>query len=58
MTALTSWVLNHRRLVVGVWIAVTVGAFAAIGPAGDSLMLLCQVERGCGSLEVGAQERV
>ena len=37
MTALTSWVLGHKRLVVGVWIAVTVGAFAAIGPAGNSL---------------------
>ncbi len=37
MTTLTSWVLSHKRLVVGVWIAVTIGAFAAIGPAGDSL---------------------
>ena len=37
MATLTSWVLNHKRLVVGVWIAVTIGAFAAIGPAGDSL---------------------
>ncbi len=37
MTTLTSWVLRHKRLVVGAWIAVTFGAFAAIGPAADSL---------------------
>jgi RND superfamily putative drug exporter len=37
VTTLTSWVLNHKRLVVGFWIAVTVAAFAAIQPAGDAL---------------------
>ena len=42
MTALTSWVLDHRRLVVGVWVAVTVGAFAALGPAGRLLVAAVQ----------------
>jgi RND superfamily putative drug exporter len=37
MTTLTHWVLAHKRMVVGAWIAVTIGAFAAIGPAGGSL---------------------
>ena len=37
MTTVTNWVLDHKRLVVGLWIAITVGAFAAIGPAGSAL---------------------
>ena len=37
MGALTGWVLGHKRLVVGLWLLVTVGAFAAIGPAGNAL---------------------
>ena len=37
MSALTRWVLGHKRLVVGCWLAVTVAAFAAIGPAGGAL---------------------
>src|SRR3712207_1817651 len=37
MSVLTSWVLGHKRLVGGFWLAVTIGAFAAIGPAGSSL---------------------
>ena len=37
MAALTGWVLSHKRLVVGFWVAVTIAAFAAIGPAGSSL---------------------
>ena len=37
MAALTSWVLRHKRLVLGFWIAVTVASFAAIGPAGSAL---------------------
>jgi RND superfamily putative drug exporter len=37
MTSLTRWVLAHKRLVVGFWIIVTIGAFAAITPAGDAL---------------------
>ena len=37
MTALTGWVLDHKRLVVGFWVAVTIAAFAAIGPAGSAL---------------------
>jgi uncharacterized membrane protein YdfJ with MMPL/SSD domain len=37
MRRVTSFVLDHKRLVVGVWLAVTVAAFAAIGPAGNSL---------------------
>ncbi len=37
MTTLTRWVLAHKRLVAGVWLLVTIAAFAAIGPAGDAL---------------------
>jgi RND superfamily putative drug exporter len=37
MPALARWVLCHKRLVVGFWVAVTIAAFAAIGPAGKSL---------------------
>ena len=37
MTALTRWVLDHKRLVLGLWLAVTIAAFAAIGPAGSAL---------------------
>src|SRR4051795_9260960 len=37
MPALAGWVLDHKRLVVSFWAAVTIAAFAAIGPAGKSL---------------------
>jgi RND superfamily putative drug exporter len=37
VTTLTDWVLSHKGLVVGFWVAVTVAAFAAIQPAGDAL---------------------
>jgi RND superfamily putative drug exporter len=37
MATLTGWVLAHKRLVVGVWLVVTLAAFAAIGPAGKAL---------------------
>ena len=37
MTALTRFVLGHKRLVLGFWLAVTIAAFAAIGPAGRAL---------------------
>ena len=37
MTALTRFVLAHKRLVVGFWLVVTVAAFAAIRPAGNAL---------------------
>ena len=37
MPALAPWVLKHKRLVIGFWVAVTIAAFAAIGPAGKSL---------------------
>ena len=37
MNALTRFVLDHKRLVLGLWLAVTVAAFAAIGPAGSAL---------------------
>ena len=37
MTALTRWGLDHKRLVLGFWLAVTIVAFAAIGPAGSAL---------------------
>jgi RND superfamily putative drug exporter len=37
MTMVTEWVLRHRRLVAGFWIALTIAAFAAIQPAGNAL---------------------
>ena len=37
MPALARWTLKHKRLVSGFWVAVTIAAFAAIGPAGKSL---------------------
>ena len=37
MKVLTRFVLDHKRLVVGFWLVVTVAAFAAIGPAGKAL---------------------
>jgi RND superfamily putative drug exporter len=37
VNALTRFVLDHKRLVLGFWLAVTIGAFAAIGPAGSAL---------------------
>jgi putative drug exporter of the RND superfamily len=37
MSALTRFVLGHKRLVLGFWLAVTVAAFAAIGPSGSAL---------------------
>ena len=37
MTALTRWVLSHKRLVTGVWVVITIAAFASIQPASDAL---------------------
>ena len=37
MTAVTRFVLAHKRIVVAFWLVVTIAAFAAIGPANDSL---------------------
>lgn len=37
MSVLTRFVLGHKRIVVGFWLVVTIGAFAAIGPATGSL---------------------
>ena len=37
MAALTDWVLRHKRLVLGLWLVVTIAAFAAVGPAGSAL---------------------
>ena len=37
MTALTRFVLAHKRLVLVFWLVVTVGAFAAVQPAGNAL---------------------
>jgi RND superfamily putative drug exporter len=37
MSVLTRFVLGHKRIVVGFWLIVTIGAFAAIGPASGSL---------------------
>ena len=37
MSTLTGWVLAHKRLVVCIWVGVTLVAFAAIGPANKAL---------------------
>jgi putative drug exporter of the RND superfamily len=37
MAALTRWVLGHKKLVVGLWIALAIAGFAAMKPAGDAL---------------------
>jgi len=37
MNILTRFVLDHKRLVLGFWLVVTIAAFAAIGPAGSAL---------------------
>ena len=37
MTTLTRWVLRHKKLVVGLWLVLAIGGFAAIKPAGDAL---------------------
>ena len=37
MNVLTRFVLDHKRLVVGFWLVVTIAAFAAITPAGNAL---------------------
>ncbi|HEX5782629.1 MAG TPA: hypothetical protein VFX80_11945, partial [Solirubrobacteraceae bacterium] len=34
---MTRWVLAHKRLVTGLWVLVTIAAFAAIQPASDAL---------------------
>jgi putative drug exporter of the RND superfamily len=36
MTALTRWVLAHKKLVVAVWVMLTVAGIAAMGPANRS----------------------
>src|SRR5687767_8829422 len=35
--SLTRWLLNHKRTVVGLWLAITVVAFAAVDPASKAL---------------------
>jgi RND superfamily putative drug exporter len=37
MPALTRWVLAHKRIVVGFWIALTIAGMAAAGPASRAL---------------------
>jgi RND superfamily putative drug exporter len=37
LSALTRWVLAHKRTVVAVWVALTVAGMAAAGPATDAL---------------------
>ncbi len=37
MTALTRFVLGHKRLVVGFWVVVTIAAFAALQPSSKAL---------------------
>ncbi len=37
MNVLTRLVLDHKRLVLGLWLVVTIAAFAAIQPAGNAL---------------------
>jgi RND superfamily putative drug exporter len=37
MNRLVDVILSHKRLVIAFWAVVTIAAFAAVGPAGDSL---------------------
>ena len=37
MSSLTRWVLAHKRIVVAVWVALTLAGVAAAGPASDAL---------------------
>jgi RND superfamily putative drug exporter len=37
MNFLARFVLDHKRLVLGLWVAVTIAAFAAIGPSSNAL---------------------
>ena len=37
MLTLTRWVLTHKRAVAGLWLAITIVAFAAVQPAGKAL---------------------
>ena len=37
MATLTRWVLGHKKLIVGLWIVLAIGGFAALKPAGDAL---------------------
>ena len=37
MTALTRWVLAHKRTVVITWVVLTIAGMAAAGPASDAL---------------------
>jgi RND superfamily putative drug exporter len=37
MLTVTRWVLTHKRVVVGLWLAITIAAFSAIEPAGKAL---------------------
>ena len=37
MASLTRWVLGHKRLVLGLWVVLTIGGLAATGPAGGAL---------------------
>jgi len=37
LNTLTRFVLDHKRLVLGFWLAVTIASFAAIGPSGSAL---------------------
>ncbi len=48
MRGLTEWVLNHKRLVLGLWLVVTIAAFAAVQPANDALSQQFNVPGGEG----------
>jgi putative drug exporter of the RND superfamily len=37
VSSLTRWVLAHKRIVVGLWVALTIAGMAAAGPATDAL---------------------
>jgi RND superfamily putative drug exporter len=37
MATLTRWVLDHKKLVAGLWIVLAISGFAAMKPAGDAL---------------------
>jgi putative drug exporter of the RND superfamily len=37
VSSLTRWVLGHKRIVLGIWVALTIAGIATAGPATDAL---------------------
>jgi RND superfamily putative drug exporter len=55
MATLTRWVLGHKKLVVGLWIALAIAGVAAMKPAGNALSTSFNIP---GSEAAGANSRI